>query len=113
MSDGFASLPGDVHKVPVKILRDTGAKDSFILASVLPFSQVTGTGECVLVQGMGLTTICAPLHKVRLSCSFVDDDICLGVRPALPLEGVHVIWGMIWLEIESGLTILYLLNLEF
>ncbi|KAL3967153.1 FMS-like tyrosine kinase 1 [Sarotherodon galilaeus] len=93
VSDGFVSLPGDVHKVPVKILRDTGAKDSFILASVLPFSQVTDTGECVLVQGMGLTTICAPLHKVRLSCSFVDDDICIGVRPALPLEGVHVILG--------------------
>ena len=42
-------LTGSDNKVPVKILRDKGAKDSFILASVLPFSQDSDTGNCVLV----------------------------------------------------------------
>ena len=37
ISDGFVSLVGG-HKVRVKILRDTGASGSFILGSVLPFS---------------------------------------------------------------------------
>ena len=55
VSDGFVSVPGQ-NKVPVKILRDTGAKDSFILSSVLPLSQDT---DCLLVQGMGLKTLCS------------------------------------------------------
>ena len=36
---GLFSLTVPDIKVPLKILRDTGAKDEFILASVLPFSQ--------------------------------------------------------------------------
>ncbi|KAF7644406.1 hypothetical protein LDENG_00222510 [Lucifuga dentata] len=36
MSDGFVSLVGG-SRVPVKILRDTGAVDTFVCESVLPF----------------------------------------------------------------------------
>lgn len=39
VSDGHVSLVGSDCKVPVKILRDTAAFDSFIQASVLPFSE--------------------------------------------------------------------------
>lgn len=93
VSDGFVALQGSDCKVPVKILRDTGARDSFILASVLPFSPDSDTGECVLVQGMGLVTLCAPLHKATLSCGLVNGDIQIGVRPALPIDGIDVILG--------------------
>lgn len=31
------SVPDDIDKVPVKIIRDTGASESFILESTLPF----------------------------------------------------------------------------
>ena len=93
VSDGFVSLPGSNTKVAVKILRDTGAKDSFVLDSVLGFSPDTDTGNCVLVQGMGLTTLCVPLHKVNLSCSLVVGDVHLGLRPALPIDGIDVILG--------------------
>jgi len=72
----------------MKILRDTGAKDSFILASVLPFSQDTDTGDCVLVQGMGLTTLRVPQHKANLSSGLVDGDVHIGVQSALPIEGI-------------------------
>lgn len=37
ISDGFVSLLGSEKQIPVKILRDTGASESFILDSVLPF----------------------------------------------------------------------------
>lgn len=47
LSDGFVSLVGSETRVPVKILRDSGALDSFILDSVLPFSSETETGFSV------------------------------------------------------------------
>lgn len=55
VSDGFVSLVGVEDRVPVKILRDPGALDSFILDSVLPFSTETYSGTSVGVRGMGLT----------------------------------------------------------
>lgn len=39
VSAGFLWLVGCPARVPVKILRDTGSLDSFVLGSVLPFSQ--------------------------------------------------------------------------
>lgn len=66
VSDGLLSLTGNDGAVPEQILRDTGAKDSFILASALPFSQNSETGDCVLVRGMGIATLYVPLHKARL-----------------------------------------------
>lgn len=36
VTDGLVSLVGSSNRVPVKILRDTGASESFILESVLP-----------------------------------------------------------------------------
>lgn len=35
VSDGFLSLVGSLLRVPVKILRDTGSLDSFVLGSVV------------------------------------------------------------------------------
>jgi hypothetical protein len=49
VSDGFVSLQsGDAVKQPVKILRDTGAAQSFIL----PLSDTSATGYSMLVQGL-------------------------------------------------------------
>lgn len=39
-------------RVPVKMLRDTGAAQSFVLDNVLPFSERTALGSSVLVQGV-------------------------------------------------------------
>lgn len=93
ISDGVVSLVGDSKGVPIKILRDTGASDSFILESVLPFSKMSDTGCCVIVQGMGLVPFSSPLHKVTLACGFVEGDVDVGVRSQLPVEGVHMILG--------------------
>lgn len=53
ITDGFVSLVGNDEKVPVKILRDTGASETLILESVLSFSESSSTGNEVLIKGIG------------------------------------------------------------
>ena len=93
ISEGFVSLANGGRKVPVNILRDTGASSSFILQSALPFSPDSYTGESLLIRGIGLNTLSAPLHRVHLDCSFVRGTVELAVRPALPVDVVSVILG--------------------
>ena len=53
MLNGFVSLSGDnCPPTPSKILRDTGASQSLILADILPFSEKTSSGTSVLIQGV-------------------------------------------------------------
>ena len=53
LSDGFVSLNSDyAQSTPIKILRDTGASQSLILADTLPFSEKTSSGTSVLIQGV-------------------------------------------------------------
>ncbi|KAF0047719.1 hypothetical protein F2P81_001352 [Scophthalmus maximus] len=92
-SDGFVSLVGGNDKVPIKILRDTRAFDSYIVDSVLPLSEETDRGEGILSRGIGLTVLPIPLHKMILSCELVQGEVAVGVRPTLPIEGVHFILG--------------------
>ena len=86
-------MVGTKEKVPVRILRDTGATESFILASVLPFSFQTYTGNNVLLRGIGLNVLSVPLHKVVLMSDLVVGEVELGVRPCLPMDGLDVILG--------------------
>lgn len=91
ISDGFVSLVGSAERIPVKILRDIGASESFILGTLLPFSPLTSSGRSLLVRGIDLNTFEVPLHRVFLSSGLVEGEVELGVRPALPVEGVSVI----------------------
>uniref|UniRef100_A0A4W6FVS0 Gypsy retrotransposon integrase-like protein 1 n=1 Tax=Lates calcarifer TaxID=8187 RepID=A0A4W6FVS0_LATCA len=93
VSDGHVSLVGSDDKVPVKILRDTGAFDSFIVSTVLPFSHCTDTGDYILMRGMGLNVLPVPVHKLELDCGLVRGEVVMGVRPALPIPGVDIILG--------------------
>lgn len=93
VSDGRVSLGDSNTAVPVKILRDTAAFDSYIVSSALPFSDVTATGEFILMRGMGLTVSPVPLHKFVLNCGLVQGEVSMGVRPTLPIEGVDIILG--------------------
>lgn len=53
--EGTVSLTDSkADHIPVKMLRDTGAAQSFILTSVLPFSEDTYCASDVLVQEIGL-----------------------------------------------------------
>ncbi len=93
VSEGFVSLVGSQKKVPVKILRDTAAFDSFIQASVLPFSEESDTGSSVPVLGVGMRILQVPLHNVMLYSDLVQGPVAVGVRPALPIEGITFILG--------------------
>ena len=93
ISDGYVSLVGGSSKVPVKILRDTAAFDSFIQASVIPFSNESHTGCWVPVVGMEMKVLQLPLHKVVLHSDLFQGELAVGVRPALPVEGVTLILG--------------------
>lgn len=84
----FVSLFDSVEKIPVKILRDTGASESFILDSVLPFSSSSSSGRSLLAKGIDLTTFEIPLHKIMLYSELVEGQVELGVRPALPVDSV-------------------------
>ena len=94
MLNGFLSLSGDnCPPTPIKILRDTGASQSLILADILPFSEKTSSGTSVLIQGVECGTVNIPLHHVNLSSDLVTGLVVIGITPSLPFKGVHLLLG--------------------
>ncbi|XP_072180884.1 uncharacterized protein [Diadema setosum] len=92
-SVGYVSLVGCDEARKVIILRDTGASQSLILDSVLPFGQTSSTGTSVLLQGVEGGYVEAPLHTVDLQSGLVSGRVSLGVRKSLPMDGVALILG--------------------
>ncbi|KAL2086091.1 hypothetical protein ACEWY4_017150 [Coilia grayii] len=76
VSTGFVSLSTNGKKVPIKILRDTGSVESFILQSVLPFSCESDSGQSVCVRGFDMNVVSVPLHKVHVSSGLVNEKCC-------------------------------------
>ena len=94
LSDGFVSLNSDSAQcTPIKILRDTGASQSLILADTLPFSEKTFSGTSVLIQGVECGFVNVPLHNIYLSSDLVTGLVAVGIRPSLPFKGVHLLLG--------------------
>ena len=93
ISNGFVSLKDSDELIWVKILCDTGASESFILESVLPFSSTSSSGRSMLVWGIDLTTFEVPLHRVMFYSELVEGELEFGICPALPVDDVHVILG--------------------
>lgn len=83
IADAVVSLAGSEKRVPVKLLRDTGAKHSFNVASVLPFSSASETGDFILMQGMVMEPVPVPWHNVVHYCALVQGAVAIGVWPAL------------------------------
>lgn len=93
MLRGTVSLSPDSPAYPVSILRDTGACQSLILDSVLPFSSESYTGTSILVRGVELGCVKVPLHGVCLSSELASGPVKIGVRSELPVNGVDLILG--------------------
>lgn len=93
ISQGCVSLLEEHESVPVRVLRDTGSSESFILESILPFSSSSYVGKNVLIRGIALQTLSVPLHKFSLQSQLVNGEVIMGVRPSLPVEGVDIILG--------------------
>ena len=94
LSDGSVSLNSDfAQSTPIKILQDTGASQSFILADTLAFSEKTSSGTCVFIQNVECRFINVPLHNIHLSSDLVTGLVAVGIRPSLPFKGVHLLLG--------------------
>ena len=94
LSDGFVSLNSDsAQSTPIKILRDTGASQSLILADTLPFSEKSSSGTSVLIQDVECGFVNIPLHNIYLSSDLVTGPVAVGIRPYLTFKGVHLLLG--------------------
>lgn len=93
MLSGTVSLSPDSPTYPVSILRDTGACQSLIRDSALPFSPESYTGTSVLVRGVELGCVKVPLHSICLTSELVSGPVKIGVRSELPVKGVSLILG--------------------
>ena len=94
LSDGFVSLNGDfAQSTPIKILRDTGAPPSLILADTMPFSEKTSSGTIVLIQCVERGFVNVLLHNIYLSSDLINGPVAVGIRQTLPFKGVHLLLG--------------------
>ena len=94
ISQGYISIDeNSTERVPITILRDTGASQSLLAEGMLPLSELSATGESVLIHGVELELTCVPLHRVFLKSNLASGPITVGVRPTLPVEGVSLLLG--------------------
>ena len=92
LSGGMISLMGDsTNPIPIKILRDTGASQSIILANVLLFSEKTYSGCGVLLQGVECGFMNVHLHNIFLYSELVTGPVAVGIRSSLPFHGIHLL----------------------
>lgn len=93
ITEGTISLEGSAHQYSVRILRDTGATQSFVLAGKLPFSNQSFCGSHVSCRGIAMKYVKVPLHRVSLDSCLATGEYKVGVCPSLPVEGVTFIMG--------------------
>ena len=95
VSEGLVSLCSGAisNSIPVKILRDTRATQSLLLEGILPLSEISSTGDNVIIQGVELGYMTVPLHKINLKSDLVSGDVVVGVRQKLPVEGIALLLG--------------------
>ena len=95
--DGFVSLNSDyAQSIPIKILRDTGASQSLILADTLPFSEKISSGASVLIQSVECGFVNVPLHNIYLSSDLVTGLVAVGIRPFFTFYRCSLMLGNDW-----------------
>nr|XP_054592949.1 uncharacterized protein LOC129159780 [Nothobranchius furzeri] len=93
LSGEISLTPGDADKQNVRILRDTGASQTLILSSALPFSASSSRGYAVLLQGIEMKSLPAQVHRVHLECQLVSGCFDVAICDHLPVNGVDVLLG--------------------
>ncbi|XP_039894583.1 uncharacterized protein LOC120737796, partial [Simochromis diagramma] len=92
--DGTVSLTGKPEdEKPIQTLRDTGGSRSVILSDVLPLSDHSSCHGSILIQGVEMGYVEAPLHYVHIKSKLVNGIFSVAVRPSLPIKGVQFILG--------------------
>ena len=86
ISKRFVSLTGkEEDQVPITILRHTGDTQSLMLQTLLPFSPDLFCGSHVLVWGLKMSILRAPLHTVFLQSPLVSCPVQIGLHTRLPV----------------------------
>lgn len=89
ITKGFVSVTGQKKdKIPFTILQDTGAHQSFMLDSVLPLSDQTVCDSDVLVWGIRLSVLRAPLHRAHSHSPVITGHVKVALSSQLPIKGV-------------------------
>lgn len=91
--DGFVSLDGVESRKPVRILRDTGGSQSFILSNILDFSGGSACETSTIVQGIEMGFVTVPLHRIWVTSELASGCFEVAVRPSLPVKGIDFIMG--------------------
>lgn len=112
ITSAVVSLVSSGEGVRIRLLWDTGAKNSFIFWSVLHFSSVTETGYYIVMRGMEMGLV--PVHGITwcLTVSYFRAlfSVEVEVRHALPVDGVGVILGndlaggAVWADVPPLVT---------
>lgn len=85
---GSVSLTGrEEDQQHVKVLRDTGGSQSFVLADVLPFSPKSVCEVSIVVSGIEMGCAPAPLHNVYVKSGLVSGCFAVTVLLRFPIEG--------------------------
>jgi len=88
----------DDNLVPIKVLRDTAALQSLLLASAVPTSSYSHTGEVRLLKGISSQPLEVPLVELHLQTTFLDEKVLCGLIKELS-EGINFLLGNdIWFQ---------------
>lgn len=92
--DGGVSLTGNLEdEKSIKILRDTGGSISVILANILPVGDHSSCNSNILIQGVEMDYVVAPLHYVHIKSKLVSGIFPVAIYQSLPIKGVQFIMG--------------------
>ena len=91
LSKGQVSSYVDSKVREVNVLRDTGALQSLILRSALPFDYEERKTEYILLGGFPNTVSSCPLESLFLKSKWFNGLVRLAVVDVLPMKGVDVI----------------------
>lgn len=92
--DGFVSLTGKAEDQRlIKVLRDTGGSQFFVLAGVLPFGPKSACEASTVVSGIEMGFVPAPLHCVHVQSNLITGFFPVAVLPRFPIDGISFIMG--------------------
>ena len=90
--DGLVSVSKTSPPVSVSILRDTGAAQSVLIKSAVPFLDECYTGDFVVLNGVG-GTVTVPLCQMFLKTDLLAKPVIVAIKEQLPVDGVTFLMG--------------------
>ncbi|XP_041851996.1 uncharacterized protein LOC121646930 [Melanotaenia boesemani] len=77
----------------IKVLRDTGASQTLMLAKTLPFSEASYAGYSVILKGIGKGYEPCPIHYVHLKTELISGRFPIAICDELPIDDISLLLG--------------------